>query len=381
MPQFLKNLRQEYSLNYKIPQPSLNPYYFIVTYIEPLSKNSKALGLNIAFEKKRLDAALLARASNKTTISDRITLIQDEKEKPAFLILHPIYELHQKPTAQSNGIFRGWIYLPVLAQEFLDHLRRKQNKYLNFKVYEGTHPNPQRLIYQSNQESNSNAANYQQKNIINIMQKQWLVVWESTPIFDNTEESYVPLIVLIAGFLFGSLFFLFLLMNLMKRQPNLDLITSKKGYLFPIVIFVFLSIGGIKFYHILEKNQNNYLNQLMESEVNKISLFISMQLNDGVNALERLASRWQSVEGISYKDWQQNAKDYITQFRSLISSNGLPLAFRSIGLKKKQHNEITAKKPCLISKDNGYLLTTLKSLSLFYLLKLNNTIYYPSLSL
>ena len=67
--------------------------HFIIKYIEPTGDNSKTIGLNLAFEKNRYDAAKLSRDTKKPAITGPIILLQDKTESNGFLIFYPIYRV------------------------------------------------------------------------------------------------------------------------------------------------------------------------------------------------------------------------------------------------------------------------------------------------
>ncbi len=67
MNYFVAEVRKDNEPNFII-HPKINSRYnFIVTFVEPQTANQQAIGLNIAFEKNRLNAALLAQNSGQTT--------------------------------------------------------------------------------------------------------------------------------------------------------------------------------------------------------------------------------------------------------------------------------------------------------------------------
>jgi hypothetical protein len=110
LPEFLRRRRADGSPNFAIhPVPDGGPNY-IVSYVEPEDENHAAIGLNIAFERKRLEAANFSRDSGRPAITGLVTLVQDEGHTPAFLMLYPIYHRNMptSTTAERRAAFRGW---------------------------------------------------------------------------------------------------------------------------------------------------------------------------------------------------------------------------------------------------------------------------------
>lgn len=103
----------------------LNPYqgeHFIIRYVFPESENAQAVGLDIASEANRRQAALTAMRSGKTTLTGPITLVQDNHEvKKGMLFLLPVYLSGETPpTAQQREqACVGWVYAPLLIGDIL----------------------------------------------------------------------------------------------------------------------------------------------------------------------------------------------------------------------------------------------------------------------
>lgn len=120
LPDYLRKRRADGAPGFAVhPQVEGAPNY-IVTFLEPESENRPTLGLNIAFERRRLEAANLARDTGSPAISARITLVRDKGNSPAFLMLHPIYA-RGMPTgtvSERRAALRGWTDAPLTARNF-----------------------------------------------------------------------------------------------------------------------------------------------------------------------------------------------------------------------------------------------------------------------
>ena len=114
---------QEFKLNQYSPhQHDL----FIIQYIEPLTDNASAIGLDIASEKIRYKAAMSAAGQNKAVLTEPITLVQAENKKSqGFLLLMPIYRQMPVPddVAQRYQTLYGFAYAPLLIDEILFSIR------------------------------------------------------------------------------------------------------------------------------------------------------------------------------------------------------------------------------------------------------------------
>ena len=66
--------------------------YFPVYYVEPLERNKRAVGFDLASNEARLEALVSSRDSGEMVATGRITLVQETGEQSGFLVFAPIYE-------------------------------------------------------------------------------------------------------------------------------------------------------------------------------------------------------------------------------------------------------------------------------------------------
>ncbi len=120
---FLRTARKDDWPEFSIRQ--LQPHdgeRFVIQYIEPVQNNRPAVGLDIASEANRRNAALRALHTGQVAITDPITLVQvDGKRNQGFLILLPIYRagLPLDTEAQRLAAAYGWAYAPLVIDEVL----------------------------------------------------------------------------------------------------------------------------------------------------------------------------------------------------------------------------------------------------------------------
>ncbi|MFG6430414.1 PAS domain S-box protein [Roseateles sp. LYH14W] len=95
---------------------------FVITYVEPLALNKAAIGLDIASEPKRREAAQLAAASGNATLSAPLTLVQASgSSSRGLLLLLPIYRTGLPgllPQDRERALI-GWSYAPLLIDEVM----------------------------------------------------------------------------------------------------------------------------------------------------------------------------------------------------------------------------------------------------------------------
>jgi len=207
---FTDAIRSQGQDNFTVHPETASPDHFIIEYIEPVELNREAVGLNIAFEKNRYEAALLARASGTPVVTKPIILVQADKRGPGFLMLVPIYDHGPDSRALQEGTaatFRGWVYAAFVAESFLTGLTNNQGRALQMQVYDqeqanspiyDSHANP---IYANHSSHLSRNPAFSVRKVLSVGHRRWDVTWQSTPEFETTTRGEEPTLVLASGVL------------------------------------------------------------------------------------------------------------------------------------------------------------------------------------
>lgn len=98
---------------------------YVIKYIEPQQENSNAVGLDIASEPNRRQAAEAAMRTGTAQLTGPITLVQAYGQvRQGFLMLLPVYQTPQTPTSEAlrmeTGV--GWSFAPLLMKDVLEGL-------------------------------------------------------------------------------------------------------------------------------------------------------------------------------------------------------------------------------------------------------------------
>ncbi len=232
LPEFLAWAKENKSPDFKIhPDASLSPdERYVITYIEPEVKNKAAVGLDISFEQKRFDAANISRDTGMTSITKKITLVQDNEKNPGFLLLVPLYKKGSDTSTVQHrrDSLMGWIYAPFIAKRFMNDLVVGQGKLLQIRIYDGDIINTDESIYDSQKDRKADYnPEYQVTKTIDIKQNRWTLIYESTPAFEKQVYGYEPLLILIGGLLFTLLFGVFLYF-LSRQSEKIQLEVTEK---------------------------------------------------------------------------------------------------------------------------------------------------------
>jgi PAS domain S-box-containing protein len=123
---FVEAVRRDGQASFAVRQlQAHNGDRWVIKFIEPVERNRAALGLDVASEAGRRNAAASAMRSGLATLTAPITLVQTEKKAAgAFLLLLPIYRagVPIETVAQREEATVGWSYAPLVIDEVLQGL-------------------------------------------------------------------------------------------------------------------------------------------------------------------------------------------------------------------------------------------------------------------
>ena len=196
------------------------PERFIIKFVEPAEDNAEAIGLNIAFEKNRRDAAIAARDTGESRLSARIVLVQDTSDQPGFVLLHPYFR-KDAPTgtvAERRAAFEGWVYTPFVGAKALADLTQGQGRLFRLSVYDGP-ASPETLIYTSSPEpAEAREPLLTRQSEVALFGRTWTLQWETLPAFDVAYINHLDLLVLAVGLLLTLMLWLTLYRMRNERQ-------------------------------------------------------------------------------------------------------------------------------------------------------------------
>ncbi len=135
-----------------LPRPG-EPWgvHFVITHVQPLEPNRQALGRDMASESVRRAAAEQARDSGHAVMTDRITLVQDARKRPGFLLYVPFFRRGEpvETIDQRRRALVGWVYSPFVTGSFFQGVLGHGGKQIDVHVFEGETPAPNSSVYYS----------------------------------------------------------------------------------------------------------------------------------------------------------------------------------------------------------------------------------------
>ncbi len=194
--------------DFQIHPETGNADRIVVQYIHPPAPNTEALGLDLSFDEDRRRAALQALRMGKPQLTPLINLVQDESKSPGFLLLRPVFAVgtvggsDTRPT-DAEG-FIGWIYAPFVAAKLLTDLTPAQGQAYELQVFDGLMADPDRQLY-DDRATDAPTGRYRTAQTIERFGRPWTLLHSSTPTFDATSQSNLPLILLVSGLSLSAL--------------------------------------------------------------------------------------------------------------------------------------------------------------------------------
>lgn len=214
--------------NFRIWPEGRREEYTSVIYIEPFNeRNQRAFGYDLLSEPLRKSAMLEARDNGLTTITGKITLVQETEYniQAGFLIFIPFYKKNiQAPTIeQRRELFKGYIYSPFRMNHLMGATLVNEFKNINIQIYDGIDTIPKNLMYNSDSLfTTTSDDSFTGTSILNLYGKTWTLKFTALPKFIASFESDKPIIVLLSGILISLLFSLVTISFINSRK------TSKK---------------------------------------------------------------------------------------------------------------------------------------------------------
>ena len=198
LPSYLQKQRQSRP-DFNIHPAHNEKEFWPITYIEPVNINKKAVGLDMAHESNRHNAAKKTRDTGLAQITGPIILVQDSKRTPGFLFYAPFYTSIDTPTLikQKKEQFVGLVYAPFIMEKLMEGTLKNKNRLVNFSITDSS-----QLLYD---ELHHDSENYDpnplfSKNLtIEMYGRQWQFGLQSSNLFRRQQLNNQPLMILVGG--------------------------------------------------------------------------------------------------------------------------------------------------------------------------------------
>ncbi|WP_166263367.1 CHASE domain-containing protein [Marinobacter caseinilyticus] len=227
---FVSRVRAEGFENFELRPRGNRSAYIPVTYLEPFDwRNQRAHGYDMYSEAVRRRALAKARDTGETTLSEKITLVQETSvgTQAGFLMYLPIYYGGVVPetVAQRKDLMRGVVYSPFRMADLMGAILADSFSDVALEIFDGTDADPDKLLYQSTKQpaldtSSILSVPYEDFEPITVADRQWGVRIRSLPAFERAIDREKSQIVLVSGVLISLLLFSFVRMLVVTRARS-----------------------------------------------------------------------------------------------------------------------------------------------------------------
>ncbi|MDO8541876.1 MAG: PAS domain S-box protein [Opitutaceae bacterium] len=145
-------LRSEGRPDFTAERDGENPDVFLVTQIEPLGRNARALGKDIGSGTVRRAAAEQAMRTGAAVITRKISLIEGEGRVPGCLLFLPVYAngTALPDAAARERALRGWVYASLRIDLLLRAVVLAMDGQAEFEAFDGAETDEQSLLFDTN---------------------------------------------------------------------------------------------------------------------------------------------------------------------------------------------------------------------------------------
>lgn len=201
--EFLKSARADGAADFSIRQLAAHTgERYIIQYVEPVEENRAAIGLDIASETARREAAESSMESGMARLTGPITLVQAiGKPQQSFLLMMPIYRDGITPVTQAErekAAF-GWSYAVLQTEQVLNSLGI-ENSAVHLRLRDVTVPGQEQLFYESTS-SASDASLMSHQVEREVFGRQWKIELAVNSLYLDRLNQVSPAFVLLLGFL------------------------------------------------------------------------------------------------------------------------------------------------------------------------------------
>lgn len=233
---FIENVRSEGFPNFDITPNGVRDFYTTVVYIEPFDlRNQRVFGYDMFSEENRRSAMVYARDTGQTSISRKVTLLQeiDEDVQAGFLMYDAIYKpLKDRMTVEERREnLYGYVYAPFRVNNLMVGIFSEYNTKLGLEIYDGigSVDDPDSLIYKKNIDQESDVSIVQELRLYNHV---WTIKYIAPENYTyDTVRSNVHVFVAIFGGILSVLSFAFVYVLNTRRIRALEMARQMTGEL------------------------------------------------------------------------------------------------------------------------------------------------------
>ncbi len=124
--------------------------HFVVSLIEPMAQNESKIGVDLGSENKRRTAAENSINSGMPTMTEQISIMENDSQQPGFQIFLPVYKknLPTSIPAERQLAFSHWIYMPIITEDFFKGILGVISPDYVVQIHERSNAGPKQVVYE-----------------------------------------------------------------------------------------------------------------------------------------------------------------------------------------------------------------------------------------
>ena len=205
--------------------------YVAIKYLEPFDwRNQRAHGYDMFSESLRRQAIAKARDTGATTVSGKITLVQETSiaVQAGFLMYLPLYEGGVVPDTleQRRARMYGVVYSPFRMDDLIGGILSDRFPQVALTIYDGDSEVEEQVLYRSADQPDEVPRliePFVSSLPVNIIDRTWTVRVRSLPAFTDALDQQKSQIILVSGVLISFLLFSFIRALVLTRSRALVL--------------------------------------------------------------------------------------------------------------------------------------------------------------
>ncbi|PKN07474.1 MAG: hypothetical protein CVU73_11955 [Deltaproteobacteria bacterium HGW-Deltaproteobacteria-8] len=228
----IETLQRQGFPDYAVRPPGERAVNTAIIYLEPFdARNKRAFGYDMFSEPTRRAAMERTRDTGQTSITGRVTLVQETTEgvQAGFLMYLPFYAPGAPlfTDGDRRAALRGYVYSPFRMNNFMQGIIGKTISDLGLEVHDGTAKTEQTLMFHTQDQAEDYASGrrpmFTSSRGMTIFGRTWTLTFHSLPFFEASLDRNMPLLALIAGVCISLLLFFIALSLLNTRNRALAL--------------------------------------------------------------------------------------------------------------------------------------------------------------
>jgi len=185
--------------DYDIHPPGQRDLYTSIVFLEPfLRRNLAAFGYDMYSEPTRRRAMQRAAQLGETSITGKVTLLQEThgKVQAGVLLYVPVYRPNASLTTpeQRMQALIGFVYSPYRVEDLMRGILRAADLPLALHIYASPGEEPEHLLYASHEAPEPGSAGFSQLQQLDLYGQTWTLRMDSRPEFDERFHSNEALV-------------------------------------------------------------------------------------------------------------------------------------------------------------------------------------------